>query len=88
MKKQCNKKKFTFKGALGYLVFLKNKGYKDKPWRTEVSYYKCENCESYHITSQLESSSNTVIKNKSYFDFQKENWSKWIHNKSSKKGNI
>jgi len=87
-KKVCSKEKFTLKNVKGFLNYLKKSGYKNKPWRDEVSYYKCEICGSYHTSKRLESASDTVIKNKSYFDFQKEKWGAWLQNKSNKKGNI
>jgi len=84
----CNKKKFKFNQVKGFLNYLKKKGYESTPWRDEVSYYKCEVCGFYHTSKRLESSSDTMIKNKSYFDFQKEKWGSWLQNKSDKKGNI
>jgi len=85
---KCNKKQFTEKAVKGFLTYLKNKGYNDMPWRDEVSYYKCEICNMYHTSKEVKSHSDTLIKNKSYFDFQKEKWGNWLINKSHKKGNI
>lgn len=84
----CKKKPFTLKAVKGFLTYLQKKGYKEQPWRSELAYYKCDECGFYHTTSKLDATSNTVIKNKSFFDFQKENWRSWLQNKSSKKGNI
>jgi len=85
---KCDKKQWTLKGVKGYLKQLKNGGYEKYPWRDEVSYYKCDECGHYHTSKVLKSHSDTIIKNKSYFDFQKEKWGSWLQNRSKNKGKI
>ncbi len=85
----CNKKKFTLKQVKGYLAFLKKKGYANTPWRNEVAYYKCDVCKNtYHTSKSVGPDGKTLIKEQSYFDFQKEKWGAWLLNKSHKRGHI
>ena len=72
MKTNCTKKKYTYNEAIGFLSHLKRKGYGKKPWRNEVSYYRCEQCKSFHVSSKLGEDSKTLIKDKTYFEHQKK----------------
>jgi len=52
------------------------------PWRDEMSVYKCDECENYHISSKPTEYSPSNIKGKSYFDIQKEKWGNFLQNHS------
>lgn len=89
IQKKCHKKQFTKKQAIGYLYGLKDGGYGKRPWRDEVSYYKCDNCKSYHVSSKIDVEGYTVITGKTtYFDFQKEKWRTFLQNQGKNNGNI
>jgi len=85
---ECTKKKYEHKQVLGYLNSLKRVGYKKQPWRNEVSYYKCDICKKYHTSSKLGTDSKSLIKDKTYFEHQKENWKYFLLNYSNKKARI
>ena len=86
--KQCTKKQFNKSQVLGFLKRLKKGGYNKEPWRNEVSYYKCETCNKYHVSSKVGENSSTLIKGKTYLEHQKEKWKNFLINYSSKKARL
>jgi len=84
----CKKKKFSKKGAIGYLKSLKNGGYGKRPWRNEIAYYQCEICRSFHVSSLIGKTGAVVLKETSYFEHQKSKWRDFLQNRSSKKGKL
>ncbi len=76
----CTKKKFSKR--VGQIVLNKiiTKDSKKRPWRDEISLYKCSICKSYHLSSLPSQSSFTpkILEGKSYFDIQKEKWGNFL----------
>lgn len=89
MKKQpkCNKKPFDTKNeAKGVLNAILKRNSKN-PWRDEISVYQCDLCDKFHVSSKADNSNGYVpnkIKEKTYFDIQKEKWGSWLQNYASK----
>lgn len=88
-KEVCVKKKFTRK--IGQIVLNKiiTKDSKKRPWRDEVSLYKCSICGYYHLSSMASEGafSPKILQGKSYFDIQKEKWGTYL-NKFSKNNGV
>lgn len=84
----CKKKPMTLKQVKGFLAALKRGGYSKNPRRDEVSYYKCEICGQYHTSKKLGTDSTSLIKDKTYFEFQQEKWRGFLQNFSNKKGRL
>ena len=59
-----------------------------KPWRDEISTYQCDICNFYHFASTPSGYTPTKIKEKTYFELQKEKWGNFLQKYSSKAGNI
>lgn len=59
-----------------------------KPWRDEISTYQCDICGFFHLSSIPSGYIPIKIREKSYFDVQKEKWGKFLQKHSSKAGNI
>ena len=84
----CNKKQYDRKwDAKKALFSILNKSGKN-PWRDELSIYKCEECDKFHISSIPSDYIPTTLREKSYFEIQKEKWGNWLQNYSADKGNI
>lgn len=58
------------------------------PWRDEISTYQCDICGFYHLASTPSGYTPIKLKEKSYFELQKEKWGNFLQNHSSKAGNI
>jgi hypothetical protein len=77
----CNKKpfknKWVAKKALS--VILKNNG--KTPWRDEITIYKCDICAAFHLSSVVDRGAYTPkkVKDKGYFEIQKEKWGEFLH---------
>lgn len=69
MIKQCEKVKFTLARVTMILAFIKKKSE-----RSEKRYYKCEKCNSYHLTSMSQGK----------FDKQKELFEKFLKEKKER----
>lgn len=84
----CSKKfyktKWEAKKALFSILSRKNKN----PWRDELSVYGCQDCEGFHISSKNTDYIPTALREKSYYDIQKEKWGTWLQNYSSKGATI
>lgn len=81
---ECKKKTFTKKDAIKYLAYLKRRGYGKKPWRDEISYYRCDDCGKWHVSSKK---GDTLIK-KPFFEHQRDKWKEWLFKYSDKKGRL
>lgn len=81
-KEVCTKKKFSRK--VGQIVLNKiiSKDSKKRPWRDEISLYRCSICRAFHLSSMPSdgSFSPKSIDGKSYFDVQKEKWGSFLTN--------
>ena len=80
----CNKKRYESKWEAKKALFsILARGSKN-PWRDEMSTYLCEECDSYHISSKPTGYVPTSLRDKNYFDIQKDKWGSWLQNYSSK----
>ncbi len=52
MNDRCIKKRYSHIGAMLQLAILKHKGRRTRKGKEEVRSYYCNNCKSYHLTSQ------------------------------------
>ena len=84
----CNKKQYKTKWDAKKALFAILKRSSKTPWRDEISIYKCDECGMYQISSKATDYIPTSLKNKSYYDIQKEKWGEFLQKVSSKKGNI
>lgn len=84
----CTKKPYDSKWEAKKVLFGILKRSSKNPWRDEISVYKCEECGQYHVSSKATDYVPTALKDKSYFNIQKEKWGEWLQNFSAKKGNI
>lgn len=58
------------------------------PWRDEISTYQCDICGFYHLASTPSGYTPKKVKEKTYFELQKEKWGNFLQKYSSKAGNI
>lgn len=85
--KICTKKKFTNESAKYHLKKLLEKTDKH-PWRDEISTYLCDICNFYHLTSTPNTYVPLMLKDKNYFEIQKEKWGNFLQKYSKNKGRI
>lgn len=84
----CTKKPYDSKWEAKKTLFRILKRAPKNPWRDEISVYECEECGKFHVSSIFSEYIPKDLKEKSYFDIQKEKWGEWLQNFSAKKGNI
>ena len=89
-KEVCTKKKFSRKVGRIVLNKIITKDSKKRPWRDEISLYKCSICRAYHLSSMPsdEAFSPKSLQGKSYFDIQKEKWGSFLTHHSKNNGVI
>ena len=81
----CSKKKYDkLWKAKKALCAIIHKSYK-RPDRQELSIYKCDECGYFHLTSKACDYIPTSIRDKNYFDIQKEKWGNFLQKYSYKK---
>jgi hypothetical protein len=68
--------KWEAKKALFICLSKSNKN----PWRDELSVYKCNDCKGFHLSSKNTDYTPTVLRDKYYYEIQKEKWGNWLHN--------
>jgi len=84
----CNKKYYKTKWEAKKVLFAILKRNSKNPWRDELSVYECEDCNGFHVSSKNTDYIPTVLREKSYYDIQKEKWGNWLQNFSSKGATI
>ena len=86
--KVCTKRGLTKNEAKKQLkIILANNG--KNPWRDEISTYLCEICCEYHLSSITDGGYTPLkVKQKSYFELQKEKWGIFLQKYSKNKGVI
>ena len=80
----CNKKPYNSKWEAKKALFAILSRNDKTPWRDELSVYFCEDCENYHVSSKPTDYIPTKLRDKSYFEIQKDKWGSWLHNFSAK----
>lgn len=83
----CTKKKMDKQEAKNTLKQILAQSGK-RPWRDEISTYQCDVCGYYHLSSIPSEYTPIKLRDKSYFELQKEKWGKFLQKHSSKAGNI
>lgn len=83
----CNKKSYLSKWQAKKALFNILSKSDKTPWRDEMSVYLCDECENYHISSKPVDYVPTALRDKSYFEIQKEKWGNWLQ-EYSKNGAI
>ena len=84
----CNKKQYVTKWEAKKALFSILARSSKNPWRDELSVYECECCNSFHISSKNTDYIPTSLREKSYYDIQKEKWGSWLQNYASKGATI
>jgi hypothetical protein len=81
----CNKKPYNKKWEAVFTLKHIIKRACKTPWRDEVSVYKCNECDKFHISFICEQGNYVPqkIKKQDYFEYQKEKWGGWLHNFAS-----
>ena len=70
----CTKKSYDYKWQAKATLKAILKRANKQPWRDEISIYKCEKCNKYHISSIVSEYTPEKVKEVGYFEFQKEKW--------------
>lgn len=83
----CKKKAYVSKLKAKQALFNIMKKNEKQPWRDELSVHLCDECGKYHLSS-LGGEVLKEVKEKSYFDVQREKWGGWLQKYSGKRGNI
>ena len=76
----CTKKSYDYKWQAKATLKAILKRADKQPWRDEISIYKCEKCNKYHISSIVSEYTPEKVKEVGYFEFQKEKWGNWLQN--------
>lgn len=84
----CNKKKYETKWKAKQVLFKILATSKYHPWRDEITVYKCDSCGKYHLSSKPFDYVPVALRDKSYFEVQKEKWGSWLQKYSKKTGHI
>lgn len=74
----CTKKAYDYKWQAKATLKAILKQSEKKPWRDEISVYRCEECDKFHISSVPTEYTPQDIKEKGYFELQKEKWGNWL----------
>lgn len=80
----CNKRPFDNKWEAKKALFGILKRSDKAPWRDEMSVYMCDDCEKYHISSKPTDYTPTALRDKTYFEIQKDKWGHWLQDYSGK----
>lgn len=83
----CNKKSYSSKWEAKKALFSILSRSNKTPWRDELSIYSCEDCEHYHISSKPTDYIPVALRDRNYFEIQKDKWGSWLHN-FSKEGAV
>ena len=84
----CSKKYYETKWKAKKALFSILAKSSINPWRDELSIYKCEDCGGFHTSSKNTGYIPTALREKSYYDIQKEKWGSWLQNYASKGATI
>jgi hypothetical protein len=84
----CNKKKYETKWEAKQALFKILATNKRSPWRDESTVYQCNSCGKYHLSSKPSDYVPVAMRERDYFDVQKEKWGSWLQKFSNKKGHV